>query len=131
MSPDPVVVDGKASVERAAELMRTHNVGDVVVIEDGQVRGILTDRDIVVRAIAEKKRPPATLARECCTEDPKAISVDETTDHAIELMRQHALRRLLVVNGDQLVGVVSVGDLAISEDGRSALADISAARPNV
>lgn len=131
MSPDPVIVDAKASLERAAEVMRTHSVGDVLVIDEGVVRGILTDRDIVIRAVAEGKAPAATLAGQCCSEDPKVVSVDASTDQAVELMRRHALRRLPVVNGDQLVGVISIGDLAVSEDGRSALADISAAMPNV
>lgn len=131
MQANPVSVEAGDSVETAAETMRENDIGDVVVLSDGQVRGILTDRDIVVRAVAEHKPLTATPVGQCCSQDILVIGADDTTDDAISLMRQNTVRRLPVVSGDRLVGLVSLGDLAISEDPRSALADISASEPNV
>lgn len=130
MTPNPVAIAADASLVEAAQVMRSRDVGDVLVTEDGRLRGILTDRDIVVRAIAVGGSPADTLAGECCSPDVKSVTVDAPTDEAVQLMRQHALRRLPVVDSDQLVGMVSIGDLALSEDPTSALADISGATPN-
>lgn len=130
MHPDPVVIDARASLERAAQMMRDHGIGDVLVVDDGQVRGILTDRDIVILAVADSRQPAATLAGECCSEQVQAVEAEDSTDRAIEIMRRTAVRRLPVVSEEQLVGIVSMGDLAVSEDPGSALADISAAPPN-
>lgn len=131
MQPGAVSVDAGASVEAAAEAMRANGIGDVVVVEDDQVRGILTDRDIVVRAVAEHKPLTATPAGDCCSPGVLGVEADATIDEAIALLRQHAIRRLPVLNDGRLVGVVSIGDLAVSQDPHSALADISAAEPNV
>lgn len=130
MQPGLVSVDAGASIEAAAGAMRENDIGDVVVVDGDQVRGILTDRDIVVRAVAEHKPLTATSAGECCSPDILGVGPEDTTDEAISLMRQHAVRRLPVVSDGRLIGVVSIGDLAISEDPRSALADISRASPN-
>jgi CBS domain-containing protein len=131
MNSDVIAVDAGVSIEQAARVMRQQGIGDVLVTEGDRVRGILTDRDIVVRAVAENKHPTATFAGDCCSRDVKVVDVGESVDRAIELMRDHALRRLPAVQDDRLVGIVSLGDLAVSEDRRSALADISAAEPNV
>jgi CBS domain-containing protein len=130
MQPDPVAIDARASLELAAQLMRDHSIGDVLVTEDDQVLGILTDRDIVVRAIADSKHPAATLAGECCSEEVQAVRADDPPQLAIEIMRRAAVRRLPVVSDERIVGIVSMGDLAVTEDPSSALADISAAPPN-
>jgi CBS domain-containing protein len=130
MMPAPLTVDARTPIQTAAQLMRQNDIGDVLVIEDGRLLGILTDRDIVVRAIAGERHPAATFAGECCSTDIEVVSADESTDRAAQQMRQHALRRLPVVDDGQVVGIVSIGDLAVTEDPTSALADISAARPN-
>jgi CBS domain-containing protein len=131
MTSDPVVVDAAASLTQAAELMRTHNIGDVLVMDNGRIDGILTDRDIVVRAVADGQQPDALPCGACCTGHPQMVDADDSLNDAMELMRQHAVRRLPVVEGDELIGVVSIGDLALSDDHETPLADISAAAPNV
>jgi CBS domain-containing protein len=130
MMPSPLTVNAQTSVEGAAQVMRANDIGDVLVTENGRLRGILTDRDIVIRAVAMGRHPAATFAGDCCSPDVYTVAADDPTDRAVEVMREHALRRLPVVDDDQLVGIVTIGDLAMSVDPNSALADISAAAPN-
>lgn len=110
--------------------MRDEDVGTVLVTEDGQLRCLVSDRDLVVRAFAEGVDPDRTTVIEAASEDLVTIGPDESVDHAVELMREHAVRRLPVVEGDEAVGIIALGDLAIERDETSALGDISAARPN-
>lgn len=131
MQPDPVTLDVAATIEDAAQAMRDHGIGDVIVTDSGQITGILTDRDIVVRGVAEHRHPTATKLGDCCTSEVQVVEADDSVDQAIGLMRQHALRRLPVVEGGRLVGIVSLGDLALTETPRTALAGISAAAPNL
>ena len=106
------------------------HIGDVVVLQDGNMCGIATDRDIVVRAIANGKDPATTPIGEICGKDVTTLSFDTTIDDAVVLMRDKALRRLPVVDDGFPVGIVSLGDLALKRDPRSALADISGAPAN-
>ncbi|MFE9774791.1 CBS domain-containing protein [Streptomyces sp. NPDC005931] len=131
MSPDTASVEPMTTVARAARLMRERDVGDVLVAYDCDLFGVLTDRDIVVRGVAEGCDPEVTPVGSLCTRPPLVtLTPDDTTDHAVELMRQYAVRRLPVVErGGCPVGVVSLGDLAATEDPHSALADISRASP--
>jgi PPOX class probable F420-dependent enzyme len=132
MSPGAVAVEPMTTLERAARVMREQNVGDVLVVYDCDLFGLLTDRDIVIRAVAEGRDPHTTAAGSVCTRPPVVtLDPEDTTDHAVELMRKHAVRRLPVVErGGCPVGMVSLGDLATSEDPHSALSDISRADPN-
>ncbi|MER6129085.1 CBS domain-containing protein [Streptomyces sp. NPDC001795] len=127
-----IAVEPMTSVARAARLMREQGVGDVLVTYDRDLFGVLTDRDIVVRAIAEDRDPNTTTAGSVCTRPPVVtLTPDDTTDHAAELMRRYAVRRLPVVeSGGCPVGIVSLGDLAATEDPQSVLADISKAEPS-
>ncbi|MEV1084496.1 CBS domain-containing protein [Streptomyces sp. NPDC050211] len=131
MSPGAAAVEPMTTVARAAGLMREQNVGDVLVAYDCDLFGVLTDRDIVVRTLAEGRDPGTTAVGSVCTRPPVVtLTPDDTTDRAAELMRRHAVRRLPVVErGGCPVGVVSLGDLATVDDPRSALADISRADP--
>ncbi len=130
MMPDLLTIDARSNLEAAAVVMRDNDVGDVLVIQNGGLRGILTDRDIVVRAIAAGRHPAGTAVGEVASPALQTIGASETPRRATEIMREFALRRLPVVEDDQIVGIVSIGDLAVAEDPRSALADISAAPPN-
>ncbi|ANJ10687.1 MULTISPECIES: CBS domain-containing protein [Streptomyces] len=132
MSPAAVAVEPMTTVARAARLMREENVGDVLVTYDCDLFGILTDRDIVVRGVADGRDPDATTVGAVCTPPPVVtLDPDDTTDHAAELMRHHAVRRLPVVeHGGVPVGVVTLGDLAVADDPHSAQADISRAAPD-
>jgi CBS domain-containing protein len=131
MMPNPLTVDARTTVEAAAQVMRENDIGDVLVTQEGRLVGILTDRDIVVRAIAGQRHPAATFAGECCSTEVQVVKAEDSTNRAAELMRERALRRLPVVDDGQVVGIVSIGDLAVAEDPKSALADISAAAPNI
>ena len=131
MTADPVVLDASATVSDAAKAMKARDVGDVLVRRDGKLCGIVTDRDLVVRAFAGDPQGAArrTLG-EICTTDLAAVAPDAEVDEAIRLMRERAIRRIPVVEGDRPLGIVSLGDLAIARDRESALADISAAPPS-
>ncbi|MFC7010189.1 CBS domain-containing protein [Streptomyces viridiviolaceus] len=132
MSPAAVSVEPMTTVTRAARLMREQDIGDVLVAYDCDLFGVLTDRDIVLRTVADGRDPDDTTVGSVCTPPPVVtLAPEDTTDRAVELMRRHAVRRLPVVErGGCPVGVVSLGDLAALEGSRSALADISAAAPD-
>ncbi|CAL9287962.1 CBS domain-containing protein [Streptomyces olindensis] len=130
MTPGVVAVRPDASLVEAAQLMRTQNIGDVVVADGQDVIGVLTDRDITVRAVADGADPMAVSVRAVCTPDPVTVTPDDPLATAVTLMREHAVRRLPVVENGLPVGIVSLGDVAEAEDPASALADISRAEPD-
>lgn len=130
MTPKPKTVDAGEPVANVAKVMRDQAVGAVVVLHGEKVKGIVTDRDIAIRAIAERKDPWNTRVGEITSEDLAALSPDDPVDDAIKMMRAYAVRRLPVVEGGKPVGIVSIGDLAQDRDPTSALADISAAPAN-
>ena len=101
-------------------------MGNVIVLDNGTVSGIVTDRDIAVRLVAEDK-DPNTPVSEIISGGMVTASPDGPLDKAAQLMRKHSVRRLPVLERGRAVGVVSPGDLAIEGDPGSALADISAA----
>ena len=131
MTPDPATFRTSDTTYDAARAMRDGDFGAVVVVGDnGEVRGILTDRDIVVRGVAEGKDPATTPSGELFTTEPTTLSPDDSLDDAVDALRRAHVRRLPVVEGSKVVGIVSIGDLAEARDEKSALADISAAAPN-
>ena len=131
MTTNPQMLPENTIVREAAEAMRAHDIGDVVVVDDnGTLSGILTDRDIVVRVVAEGRDPRATRIGDIASRDLTAVSPDDPIDRAVQLMRDRAIRRLPAVEKNKVVGIVSIGDLAVVRDPGSALADISAAPPN-
>ena len=130
MTPNPVALPGTASVHEAARAMRDADIGDVIVIEHHRVCGIVTDRDIVVRIIAEARDPATTTLADSCRHPLLVVSPTDSVEKAVRLMGTHALRRLPVVEGGQPVGIVSLGDLAVEREPGSALGDISTAPPN-
>lgn len=123
------LIDETATLQEAAEMMRDNDIGILPVAEAGRPIGMVTDRDIVVRALAENKDPAETRVREIIT--PRLCTVYEDIDvtQAAELMAREQVRRLLVLDHDQLpVGIVSLGDLATAQaDGSSAPATADAA----
>jgi CBS domain-containing protein len=111
-------------------VMRDNDIGDVIVVEDGQVTGIVTDRDIAVRAAAEGRDLGSTTVGEIATTGVQAIEPDASVDDALRTMREHDIRRLPVAKNGRPVGIVSLGDLAVEREPDSTLADISAAAPD-
>jgi CBS domain-containing protein len=130
MTINPRTVKVDDTVKDAAQVMRDNDIGDAIVTEDGQVTGILTDRDIVVRAVAEGRDTDSTAVSEICTTGTRAIEPDASVDDALRMMREHDIRRLPVVKNGRPVGIVSLGDLAVEREPDSTLADISAAAPD-
>jgi CBS domain-containing protein len=110
--------------------MRDQNIGAVLVTEKDHLRGLVSDRNLVVRALAQGADPEQTTVANACSDDLVTIGPDDDLDRAVGMMREHSVRRIPVVEGDQVVGIVSLGDMAIERDPRSVLGDISAARPN-
>ena len=131
MTPDPWTVQEQAPIREAARIMRDADIGDVIVVRsDGSVCGIITDRDLVVRAVAEGADPNTAPVADVCMHSVVSISSGDPVDQALPLMREHNIRRLPVIDDSRLVGIVTLGDLAIERDPNSALADISKAPPN-
>ena len=129
MTSDPRSVEASATVEEAAQIMDKEDVGSVLVAENGEVQGIVTDRDIAVRVVAKGNGADASV-REAATTDVETLSPDDSVEDAIKKMEQADVRRLPVVEDGKPVGIVSLGDLAKARDQDSALADISSAPPN-
>ena len=119
MTPNPRTVSPEDSIQRAACVMRDEDTGVVPVVDNGRTVGVVTDRDIVVRAVAdggELNRP----VREIVSGNIVSVRPDMSTREAAELMSEHQVRRLPVLENERLVGIVSIGDLAVKEgkDGR-------------
>jgi CBS domain-containing protein len=126
-----VCLPTSATVVEAAAQMRANHIGDVIMTDGTTLAGMVTDRDIVVRAIAAGLDPNVTALQEIATGEPVAIGPDDSVEKAVQVMRDNALRRLPVTNErDEPIGIVSLGDLAERKDPRSVLADISEAPPN-
>lgn len=130
MTINPRTVNADDTVKDAAVVMRDSDIGDVIVVEDGQVTGILTDRDIAVRAVAEGREADSTPVSDICTAGIQAIEPEASVDDALRTMREDDIRRLPVVKNGRPVGIVSLGDLAVEREPDSTLADISAAAPD-
>ena len=130
MAEPVVTVTADATLAEAARMMRDADIGDVIVVKKTKPVGVLTDRDIVVRGIAENRTPGTVTAGEICTTDVVSVAPDAEISQAIALMRRAAVRRLPVTEMGELVGVLSLGELAIERDETSVLADISSAEPN-
>jgi CBS domain-containing protein len=131
MTRDPIVFEASTPVAEAARSMRDNDTGDVLVQRNGALCGIVTDRDIVVRGVAEDLDPSSAPVGDLCSNDVTALRPDDTVEDALRVMRDQALRRLPVVDdGGQAVGIVTIGDLAVEQDPGSVLSDISAAAPN-
>jgi signal-transduction protein with cAMP-binding, CBS, and nucleotidyltransferase domain len=130
MTPQPVLLQDSASAVDAARSMRDQNIGDVIVVKNGEICGVVTDRDIVVRVIADGRDPASVTLGEICSSDVATVEADENIDTVEKMMREKAIRRVPVVEGGRPVGVISLGDLVMQRDKKSALADISEAPPN-
>jgi CBS domain-containing protein len=131
MTSEPVKVSSSAPVTEAAKKMREANVGAILVEDGGQVGGVITDRDIAIRVVAEGRDPANTPISTVYTKDIVTLMVDDEVDRAIDLMRERTVRRMPIRDRSGLViGIVSLGDLAIERDPQSVLGCISAAPPN-
>ena len=130
MTTNVTTVDRSATLVEAARFMKNGDIGNVLVSDGGTVCGIVTDRDIVVRAIAEGCDPNATTVGEICSADLVTLDSTASLEEAKKLMSDHAVRRVPVVDNGKPVGIISLGDVAIEASGERALEDISAAPAN-
>jgi CBS domain-containing protein len=129
MTPNPTICSPDTSAAQAAKMMRDQGIGDVLVQHEGSI-GIVTDRDIVTRAVAVGRDPKEVTLGDICTRDVQTVTLDTSIDDVIRLMSDRAVRRVPVVDAGRPVGIVALGDLAVDRDRRSLLADISAAPPS-
>jgi CBS domain-containing protein len=135
MTPNPKAVTEKESVLEVARIMRDQDTGVVPVIDGSKVIGLITDRDIVVRALAEGKDCKTISVKEVMTRNVRSVKEDTPVDEVLNLMSKDEIRRLPVVNNkDELVGIVSIGDVAkrTNRDDKvgKVVEDISEAPPN-
>lgn len=130
MTRNPRTVDAGDTVVEAARQMRDGDFGSVLVLRDGRVEGIVTDRDIAVRAVAEGRDPESSQVSEIYSTGVATLEPSQSIEQAVQTMRQHDIRRLPVVENGRPVGILSLGDLAVEQDPESVLADISAGSPD-
>jgi CBS domain-containing protein len=126
MTRDPVVVDAADPLQEAARRMRSADIGDLVVIERGEPVGVLTDRDIVVRAVADSRDVRLAACGSIATRPLLAVSPDTPVEEALQRMRSGAIRRLAVLEAGRLVGVIGLGDIAVACDPDGPLAAVVA-----
>jgi CBS domain-containing protein len=134
MTTDVASVSPQDPVTQAAMLMKQHNVGIIPVVENGMLKGVVTDRDVVLRAVADQQ-PNRTVAEVMTNQHLVTGTPDMSVDEASQLMARHQIRRLPVVENNQLVGIVALGDLAVrqpySDEAGQALSNISENHPRM
>jgi CBS domain-containing protein len=132
LTKDPVVLSETTTVTQAARAMRDADIGDVIVVAEGddQIQGILTDRDIAIRVVADGADPDNVTLDQIATRSIATLTVDASVEDAIRVMKERDIRRIPILDGGRPVGIVSLGDLAVARDTDSLLADISAAEPD-
>jgi signal-transduction protein with cAMP-binding, CBS, and nucleotidyltransferase domain len=130
MTAGPIGVDYHQSIGETARTMRDWGVGAVLVVSNESLYGLVTDRDLVIRAVAETRaadEPVGPLS----SGNLIGVNADANVSEAARLMREHAVRRLPVIEDGQVAGLVSLGDLALRDDRASALAQLSRAAATV
>jgi CBS domain-containing protein len=135
MTPNPECVSERDSLRDVARIMKEQDTGVVPVVDGKKIIGMITDRDIVVRGLAEGKDLANCRVNEVMTKHVRSVREDANVDEVLDLMSNAEVRRVPVVNGnDELVGIISVGDIAVNtnRDGKvgKAIEDISEAPPN-
>ncbi|MEK3869306.1 MULTISPECIES: CBS domain-containing protein [unclassified Paenibacillus] len=128
MTDEVVTVTVRDNIYEVAVKMKENDTGFIPVVEGDKLLGVITDRDLVIRCMAEK-RPNSTAVDEIMTRGIKTASREMSVDEAAELMAEQQIRRLPVTEGDRLIGIVSIGDLAVhnifADNAGEALSEIS------
>jgi CBS domain-containing protein len=112
MTSDVTTAQPSSSLTEAAKLMKQEDVGSVPVVDGGRLIGVVTDRDIVVRGIADGSDPHAIQVGDIASRDLVTVRPDDDLEEALRLMAQHQVRRVMVVDDGRLVGVVAQADIA-------------------
>jgi CBS domain-containing protein len=112
MTSDPTVLDQQATAAQAAEIMANEGIGAIPVCDGGQLRGVITDRDIAVSVVAKGLDPAVCKVIDLVAAEAVTIGADDDAEELLRTMAKHQVRRLPVIDGDRLVGVVSQADVA-------------------
>jgi len=121
MTRDPRSVELETPVTEAATILRDENVGSLPVVKDGRVSGMVTDRDLAIRVLADGRDPGSTRVADVVSGDPVTVRPEQDLDEAVRLMARHQVRRLPVVeDGDRLVGILAQADVALTGDDQRA-----------
>lgn len=131
MSANPITLQKQDSVVQAARIMRDNNVGSVLVSDGERLCGVVTDRDLTIRVMAQGGNVSEFTLDDVCSHEITTLTTTDSVDDAVKLMRSKAIRRLPVVEGGHAVGIVSLGDLALDRDPSSVLGAVSSAPPNL
>jgi CBS domain-containing protein len=116
MTEDPRSIGASASVVEAARLMREQHIGSLPVTEDDRLVGMITDRDITTRVVAESAVPETTSVGDVYSRDLISVEPNHDLEEALQLMARHQVRRLPVVENGRLVGIVAQADIALGEN---------------
>jgi len=108
-------VTAEQTVLEAARVMATHNVGAILVVRDGELAGIFSERDIMKRIVAEGRDPAHTRVADVMTANPLTVDVRESIEHCMVLMKEHSFRHLPVCDGKKLKGIVSLRDILLRD----------------
>jgi CBS domain-containing protein len=115
MTEDPCSIGASAAVVEAARLMREEDIGSLPITDDETLVGMITDRDITMRVVAEASDPHMTSVGDVCSRDLISVAPDNDLEEALQLMARHQVRRLPVVENGRLVGIVAQADIALRE----------------
>lgn len=130
MTKDPVALSSDTPIVDAAKAMSDRHIGSVIVMEKDKPLGIVTDRDITVRAVAKGSDVSHTRLVDICSPDIAAVRPDQSVDDAIKVMKSHAVKRVLVMDNSKVQGIVSLGDLTAEGKGEEVQSELSRSRPN-
>lgn len=115
MAAEPKTATPEMNAFDAAALMQSFDVGAIPIVGDDGLVGLVTDRDLALRVLAARKQPQETALSDILTRDPVTVTPDTTLAEARRLMAEHRVRRLPVCKGEELVGIVSLGDVALAD----------------
>ncbi|HUP89030.1 MAG TPA: CBS domain-containing protein [Longimicrobiales bacterium] len=127
MTANPQVVTPEESIQRAAQIMRDADVGIVPVVDDQasmRLTGLVTDRDIAIRIVAEGRNSGDCCARDVMSTSPRSVGPDDDLDRVMDLMKSEKVRRVPVVEGDRLVGIIAQADVAMDQGSDSKTGDV-------
>jgi len=123
MTESPKTAKSDMSAGDAAALMKQFDVGVIPIVDDGKLAGIVSDRDLVLRVIANRENPDRVRLGDILTRTPATVSPDTKLTEARDLMAQHRVRRLPVLKGRELVGIISLGDVALASASERAVGE--------
>lgn len=115
MTESPQTISPELNAQDAAAMMKSEDVGVLPIVQDGRLVGLVTDRDLTLRVLAERKNPMEVKVGEIATRSPVTVTPDTRLSEARDLMKDHQIRRLPVMKGEELVGILSLGDIAFAD----------------